>query len=81
LRDNPNIKHYDASVALFSSEGTIDELKYVYTALKNVCSEASKDVKIEFEIVQDQQELRLYLKNQLQKLVHGDTMAQFATLP
>jgi hypothetical protein len=80
LKENQNIKHFEPCVALFSDEGTIEELKSVYGALKDLCSEVGKDVKIEFEIVQDRQELRLFLKNQLFKIAHGDIKAQFETV-
>jgi hypothetical protein len=80
LKENQNIKHFEPCVALFSSEGTIEELRSVYGALKDLCSDAGKDVKIEFDIVQDRQELRIFLKSQLYKIAHGDIKTQFATL-
>jgi hypothetical protein len=78
LKQNQNIKHFGPCVALFSNQGTVQELNPVYGALKDWCSDAGKDVKIEFDIVQDSQELRMFLKSQLRKIAHGDIKAQFA---
>jgi hypothetical protein len=79
LKENQNSKYFEPCVALFSNEGTIEELTSVYSALKDLCAEAGKDVKIEFEIVQNRQELLLFLKSQLFKITHGDIKAQFET--
>jgi hypothetical protein len=78
LRSNETIRHYGVSVALFIGEGSPEELKYVYGAMKEVCSKASStEVIIDFDIIQDDQELKTFLKGQLFKIVHGDIKAQF----
>jgi len=80
MKENQNIKHVEPCVALFINEGTIEEWKSVYGVIKDLCSEVGKDVKVEFDIVKDRQELRVFLKSQLYKIAHGDIKAQFATL-
>lgn len=80
LRDNPNLKHYGLSVRLFVSKGSVGELNDIYGSLADVCSRASKDVTIDFDILQDDQDLRAFLKGALRRIAHGDIKAAYEAL-
>jgi hypothetical protein len=80
LSSNKNIRHYGVSAMLFVEDRSVDELKYVYGVLADLCAKASTDVNVAFDIIQDRQELRAFLKGQLRRIVRGDIKVQFEAL-
>jgi hypothetical protein len=80
LRDNHTVKHYGFSVALFIPHGDAEQLKFIYGVLSDLCSEASRETKVGFDIIQDRQELQIFMKNELLKISHGEMKAQYEAL-
>jgi hypothetical protein len=78
LHDNQNIKHYGLSVRLFVKEGSTEQLKYIYAAMKDMCIATSEVVN--FDIIQGEQDLRVFLKGELRRIVHGDIKAAYEAL-
>jgi hypothetical protein len=83
VRENQQIKHYDINVALFMPHGSEEDQNNVYGEIDDLCRRATQEtnVRIHCDLIQTQEELRVFLNNQLRAIVCGDTNFQLETSP
>jgi hypothetical protein len=75
LGQNHNLKHSGLSVGVFIRGRSEEEITSIFGPLYDFCLGVSN--LIDFEILEDEHDLRFFLKDSFRRIVHGDTKAEY----